>query len=81
MDGFRLYVSNVSTIPPKDHLCYEDPDPGEPNITQIIPCYELGKYVIYYDEKGSTELDGRVDGPVIDLCYVAINGRFNSYVY
>ncbi|VDI58306.1 Hypothetical predicted protein, partial [Mytilus galloprovincialis] len=73
MDGFKLYVSNASIIPPTDHLCYEDPDPGEPNITQTIPCYELGKYVIYYDDKGSTEPTGRVDGPVIELCYVAIN--------
>ncbi|VDH95845.1 Hypothetical predicted protein, partial [Mytilus galloprovincialis] len=28
MDGFKLYVSNTSTIPPTDHLCYADPDPG-----------------------------------------------------
>ncbi|CAG2257239.1 PTPRT [Mytilus edulis] len=75
MDGFKLYVTNTSlTIPPVDHLCYADPDPGEPNTTQTIPCYELGKYVIYYDDKGSTESNGRVDGPVIELCYVAING-------
>ncbi|XP_076114506.1 uncharacterized protein LOC143082356 [Mytilus galloprovincialis] len=74
MDGFKLYVSNASTIPPTDHLCYADPGPGEPNITQTIPCYELGKYVIYYDDKGSTEPDGRKDGPVVELCYVVING-------
>ncbi|CAG2213411.1 unnamed protein product [Mytilus edulis] len=74
MDGFKLYVSNASTIPPTDHLCYADPDTGEPNITQTIPCYELGKYVIYYDDKGSTEPNGREDGPIVELCYVAING-------
>ncbi|XP_071169585.1 uncharacterized protein [Mytilus edulis] len=72
MDGFKLYVSNTSTIQHDSYLCYED-GPGLPNITQTIPCYELGKYVIYYDDKGSTESNGRVDGPVVELCYVAIN--------
>ncbi|CAC5421893.1 unnamed protein product [Mytilus coruscus] len=74
MDGFKLYVTNTSTIPPVDHLCYTDPDPGLPNITQTIPCYELGKYIIYYDDKGSRENPTRYDGPVVELCYVAING-------
>ncbi|XP_076115892.1 uncharacterized protein LOC143083529 [Mytilus galloprovincialis] len=74
MDGFKIYVTNTSTIPPDGYLCYEDPDSGLPDITQTIPCYELGKYVIYYDDKGSTEPGGRKDGPVVELCYVAING-------
>ncbi|CAG2200935.1 unnamed protein product [Mytilus edulis] len=25
MDGFRLYVTNTSTLPPVSYLCYEDP--------------------------------------------------------
>ncbi|CAG2199738.1 unnamed protein product [Mytilus edulis] len=69
MDGFKLYVTNTSTIPPDGFLCYEDPDPGLPNLTQIIPCSEVGKYVIYYDNKGAGN-----EGPVIELCYIAING-------
>ncbi|CAC5377410.1 unnamed protein product [Mytilus coruscus] len=69
MDGFKLYVTNTSTIPPEGYLCYEDPDPGLPNITQIIPCNQLGKYVIYYDTKGDETY-----GPLVELCYVAING-------
>ncbi|XP_071121539.1 multiple epidermal growth factor-like domains protein 10 [Mytilus edulis] len=73
MDGFKLYVTNTSTIPPDGYLCYED-GPGLPNITQTIPCHELGKYVIYYDSTGSWENPDRYDGPVVELCYVAING-------
>ncbi|VDI51082.1 Hypothetical predicted protein [Mytilus galloprovincialis] len=77
MDGFKLYVTNTSTIPPDGYLCYEDPDPGFPNIIQTITCNQLGKYVIYYDDKGSTEVSNgntRVIGPIVELCYVAING-------
>ncbi|XP_052080598.1 plexin-B1-like [Mytilus californianus] len=69
MDGFKLYVTNTSTIPPDGYLCYEDPDPGFPNITQTIPCNQLGKYVIYYDIKGDENY-----GPIVELCYVSING-------
>ncbi|CAC5418189.1 unnamed protein product [Mytilus coruscus] len=69
MDGFKLYVTNTSTIPPAGYLCYEDPDPGLPNITQTIPCNQLGKYVIYYDDKGDQN-----NGPIVELCYVVING-------
>ncbi|CAG2230251.1 unnamed protein product [Mytilus edulis] len=69
MDGFKLYVTNSTTIPPDGYLCYADPDPGLPNITQTIPCNILRKFVIYYDNKGSGG-----DGPLIELCYVAING-------
>ncbi|XP_063399962.1 multiple epidermal growth factor-like domains protein 10 [Mytilus trossulus] len=72
MDGFKLYVTNISTIPPDGYLCYEDPDPGLPNITQTIPCNQLGKYVIYYDDKGSDH-NMRYIGPIVELCYVAIN--------
>ncbi|CAC5412432.1 PTPRT [Mytilus coruscus] len=76
MDGFKLYVTNTSTIPPDGYLCNEDLAPDLPNITQTIPCYELGKYVIYYDDKGSQEIEPKLrdDGPVVELCYVAING-------
>ncbi|VDI36886.1 Hypothetical predicted protein [Mytilus galloprovincialis] len=69
MDGFKLYVTNTSAVPPDGYLCYEDPDPGLPNLTQIIPCSEVGKYVIYYDTKGLGN-----EGPVVELCYIAING-------
>ncbi|CAC5406190.1 PLXND [Mytilus coruscus] len=69
MDGFKLYVTNTSSIPPQGHLCYEDPDPGLPNITQTISCNQLGKYVIYYDIKGDKSY-----GPIVELCYVSING-------
>ncbi|XP_063396089.1 uncharacterized protein LOC134680784 isoform X1 [Mytilus trossulus] len=68
MDGFKLYVTNTSTIPPDGYLCYED-GPGLPDLTQTIPCNQLGKYVIYYDTKKDDH-----EGPVIELCYVAING-------
>ncbi|CAG2196371.1 unnamed protein product [Mytilus edulis] len=74
MDGFKLYVTNTSTIPPDGYLCYEDPDPGLPNITQSIPCNQFGKFIIYYDDKGSQHIPSRYDGPVVELCYVAING-------
>ncbi|XP_063443557.1 uncharacterized protein LOC134724462 isoform X3 [Mytilus trossulus] len=69
MDGFKLYLTNTSVIPPDGYLCYEDPDPGLPNITQTISCNKLGRYVIYYDTTGQ---DGA--GPIIELCYVAIIG-------
>ncbi|XP_063398050.1 uncharacterized protein LOC134682973 [Mytilus trossulus] len=71
MDGFKLYVTNTTTIPPVGYLCYEDSDPGLPNITQNIPCNQLGKYVIYYDDKGDVETN---TGPVVELCYVEIIG-------
>lgn len=76
MDGFKLCVTNTSNIPPDSDSCYEDPGPGFPNITQTVSWNKLGNYVIYYDDKGSTEISGRYDGPVIELCYIAINGRF-----
>ncbi|VDI11984.1 Hypothetical predicted protein [Mytilus galloprovincialis] len=74
MDGFKLYVTNTSTIPPVGYLCYKD-DHGRPYpaITQTIDCTQLGKYVIYYDDRGSDE-GAYIFGPVVELCYVAING-------
>ncbi|XP_071169615.1 cell death abnormality protein 1-like [Mytilus edulis] len=82
MDGFKLYVTNTSNIPPDGYLCYEDPFPGGfpkfPNITQTIPCNQLGKYVVYYDDKGSDE-GNRIPGPIVELCYVAIKGCAMSY--
>ncbi|XP_071132256.1 uncharacterized protein [Mytilus edulis] len=75
MDGFKLCVTNTSTTPPDSDACYEDPGPGLPNIFQNISWNKLGKYVIYYDDKGSEEtVPKRSDGPVVELCYVAING-------
>ncbi|XP_076112616.1 plexin-B3-like [Mytilus galloprovincialis] len=81
MSGFKLYVSNTSTIPPDGYLCYEDSgnDTNLPNITQSIPCYQLGQYVIYYDTKGSIEKKNGPFGPIIELCYVAINGCPKSF--
>ncbi|CAG2229402.1 unnamed protein product [Mytilus edulis] len=78
MDGFKLYVTNTSTIPPDGYLCYEDPGPGLPSITQTIPCNQLGKYVIYYDDKGSFHVNRDI-GPIVELCYVAINGCQKSF--
>ncbi|CAC5388871.1 Tyrosine-protein phosphatase 2,Tyrosine-protein phosphatase corkscrew,Tyrosine-protein phosphatase non-receptor type 6 [Mytilus coruscus] len=78
MDGFKLYVTNTSAIPPDGYLCYADPDPGLPNITQTIPCNYLGKYVIYYDTTGSKESGNNVV-PYVELCYVAIKGCQTSY--
>ncbi|CAC5418182.1 MEGF10_11 [Mytilus coruscus] len=77
MDGFKLYVTNISTIPPDGYLCYEDTDQDLPNITQTIPCNKLGKYVIYYDAEGSMAKDNQ--GPIVELCYVAINGCQASF--
>ncbi|CAG2255732.1 unnamed protein product [Mytilus edulis] len=77
MDGFKLYVTNTSTITPDGYLCYEDPDPGLPDITQTIPCNQLGQYVIYFDDKGSKQ---RSEGPIVELCYVAINGALSGIV-
>ncbi|CAC5416822.1 unnamed protein product [Mytilus coruscus] len=73
MSGFKLYVANTTKIPPVGHLCYADPGSGNPNITQSIPCYQLGQYIIYYDDKGSTD-ENVYYGPIVELCYVAING-------
>ncbi|CAG2255730.1 unnamed protein product [Mytilus edulis] len=53
MHGFKLYVTNTSRIPPDGYLCYADPDFGSPDIRQTIPCNQIGKYVIYYDTKGT----------------------------
>ncbi|CAG2238875.1 PLXNA [Mytilus edulis] len=74
MDGFQLFVTNASTIPPVDHACYNETQ-GQPypNISQTIPCNKIGKYVIYYDGTGSDE-GGQIYEPSIELCYVAING-------
>ncbi|XP_063398995.1 platelet endothelial aggregation receptor 1-like [Mytilus trossulus] len=81
MDGFKLYVTNTSLTPsdssPNGYLCYEDPEDNDgslPNLNQTIPCNHLGKYVIYYDDKGSSGL-----GPIVELCYVAINGCQKSF--
>ncbi|CAG2210187.1 unnamed protein product [Mytilus edulis] len=70
MNGFKLYVSNTSTIPPFGYdLCYQDPA-GVPAITQTISCNQLGQYVIYYDDVPAS----RESGSIIELCYVVING-------
>ncbi|CAC5388875.1 unnamed protein product [Mytilus coruscus] len=76
MDGFKLCVANTSITPPVSDSCYEDPDPGLPNTTQTISFNQLGQYVIYFDSKGSKETSGRYDRPTVELCYVAIDGRF-----
>lgn len=77
MNGFKLYLSNTSIIPPEGpegYLCYNDTEPGPPNITQTISCNHLGQYVIYYqDSKGS--LMGNERYNIIELCYVAIHGE------
>ncbi|XP_052105329.1 uncharacterized protein LOC127738204 [Mytilus californianus] len=82
MDGFALYVTNVSATvaPPDGYLCFADTKPGFPNVTMTIPCYQMGKYVIYYDTTGNSQpLNKRGDtityGPIIELCYVEINGE------
>lgn len=75
MDGYQLFVSNSSTIPPNGDLCHKD-DQGKPypDITQTIPCNQHGQYVIYYDEKGSDE-GSLIHEAVVELCYVSIIGR------
>lgn len=78
MDGFQLYVTNTSTIPPNGHLCYADTDSGYPNIIQNIPCNQLGQYVIYYDNKGT--YDRGILKYIVELCYVAIIGKFSVNV-
>ncbi|VDI12460.1 Hypothetical predicted protein, partial [Mytilus galloprovincialis] len=78
MEGFKLCLTNTSTTPPVSNYCYENLDSGLPNITQTIPFNHFAKYVIYYDDKGSTEPGGRKDGPVVELCYVAINDNLAS---
>ncbi|VDI83389.1 Hypothetical predicted protein [Mytilus galloprovincialis] len=68
MDGFKLYISNTSKIPPSDYLCYKDSAEGFPKVTETIPCNQIGQYIIYYDDKvGYGDF-----GNVIELCYVAI---------
>lgn len=74
MDGFKLYITNTSTIPPTSYLCYEDPDPGLPSTTQTISCNQLGQYVIYYDDKVDALDKTNNKGCIIELCYVSING-------
>ncbi|VDH92519.1 Hypothetical predicted protein, partial [Mytilus galloprovincialis] len=74
MGGFELYVTNTSIIPPNGYLCYEDHYSSTgpyPEITQTIHCNQLGKYVIYYDDKGSDE-GNNIYQPIVELCYVAI---------
>lgn len=72
MDGFKLYISNTSKIPPSDYLCYKDSAEGFPKVTETIPCNQIGQYIIYYDDKvGYGDF-----GNVIELCYVAIYGKF-----
>ncbi|CAC5360080.1 unnamed protein product [Mytilus coruscus] len=80
MNGFKVYLSNTSTITSDNYLCYKDPYSPigpYPNIIQTIPCNYLGKYVIYYDNIGSDE-SSIVYEPIVELCYVAINGCFKS---
>ncbi|XP_052080303.1 uncharacterized protein LOC127718350 isoform X1 [Mytilus californianus] len=78
MNGFRLYVTNTSTISTEGYLCYADPFPAPyPNITQTITCNQLGRYIIYYDNEGSKE-ETIVKGGIVELCYVAINGCFKG---
>lgn len=83
MNGFKLYLSNTSIIPPEGpegYLCYNDTEPGLPNITQTLSCNHLGQYVIYYqDSKGS--LIGNESYNIIELCYVAIHGELCFRVY
>ncbi|XP_071176446.1 uncharacterized protein [Mytilus edulis] len=84
MSGFKLYVTNTSTIPPVGYTCYEDVfslRPPYPNISQTIPCNQIGKYVIYYDVTGSEE-GSLIYLPIVELCYVAIhdNLAFDSSI-
>lgn len=79
MDGFKLYVSNTSTTPPSaNDLCYKDA-PGYlyTDVLKTISCYQLGQYVIYYDDT----VDRIDNGSVIELCYVSINGKLYVTVH
>lgn len=76
MNGFKIFVTNTTASPSDGYLCYEDPKSNTlPNITQTISCHQLGQYVVYYDNVGSEESD-QIYLPIVELCYVAINGRF-----
>lgn len=70
MKGFKLYISNTSTIA-SGYLCYEDTSKGLPKIIQNITCNQLGKYVVYYDDVPGP----RDRGSIIELCYVSIDGK------
>ena len=67
MDGFSLYVTNSSYVnnPPDGYLCYEDDEPGYPNILQDIDCYAVGKNVLFYNNRST----------FVELCYVETFGK------
>lgn len=78
--GFLLYVSNydVSSVPDikGSTLCYKD-GPQLPILNLTIKCTEIGRYVIFYNER----LDGviypegyEVQNIYTELCEVKVQG-------
>ncbi|CAG2246639.1 unnamed protein product [Mytilus edulis] len=81
MDGFKLYVTNTSTIPPDGYPCYNDMiGPPYPDITQTIPCNQFGKYVIYYDAQGSDE-GSQIYQPVVGYVTLPLMVMMDACVF
>lgn len=76
MAGFSLYVSNT-TSKDQGHCCYKDNSMGNPSVDQEIPCFILGRYVLYYNERSPTNNPSYLSPYAYnELCEVEVYGRY-----
>lgn len=70
--GYSLRVSNDTTVPPPESLCYNDP--GNVTLPTIIEedCERTARYIwIYQSDKPNNE-----KCPMLEICEVKVFGRF-----
>lgn len=80
MAGFSLYVSNT-TSKNQGHLCYKDNTMGNPSVDlSNIICPIFGRYVIYYNVRGTQPPYYLSKNAYNELCELEVYGKFIYYI-
>lgn len=79
--GFSMYVSDFNVLSNADiqgsTLCYKD-GPDLPSLNFTTACTEMGRYVIYYNERlkeGIYPKGYEVENVFTELCEVIVQGK------
>jgi hypothetical protein len=75
--GYYLYISNSSTTKTNGHLCYHHTGLTPPSAEQNVVCNQLGKYIIFYNERNTTNNPlGNNNYAIVELCHIEVNGKY-----
>ena len=75
--GYYLYISNSSTSKTEGHLCYHHTGLTPLSAEQNVVCNQLGKYIIFYNERNATNNTlGNNNFAIVELCYIEVNGKY-----